>query len=122
MSFTCDISGPGIQLLGDLQLNVSDSFTSAVIGVNMDCTIDVEEINAEVIRAFPNPTSENIQFTSLEIIQHIDIFDMTGKRVASLNPNQSQIQFNTSAWSTGLYVAHVLGSKKMERVVFEVNR
>jgi hypothetical protein len=122
MSFTCEISGPDIQLLGDLQLNVSDSFTSAVIGVNMDCTINVEEINAEVIRAFPNPASENIQFASQEIIQRIDIFDMTGKRVASFNPNQLQVQINTSNWSSGLYVAHVLGLKKMERVVFEVNR
>jgi PKD repeat protein len=121
MSFTCDISGPGIQLLGDLQLNVSDSFASAVIGVNMDCTIDVEEINAEVIRTFPNPASENIQFASQEVIQRIDIFDMTGKRVASFNPNQLQVQINTSNWSSGLYVAHVMGLKGMERVVFEVN-
>jgi PKD repeat protein len=122
MSFTCDISGPGIQLLGDLQLNVSDSFTSAVIGVNMNCTIDVEEIIATDVRAFPNPATDNIQITSKEIIEHIEIFDMTGKRVATFNPNQSQVQFNTSAWSNGLYVAHVICEGKAERVTFEVSR
>jgi PKD repeat protein len=122
MSFTCDISGPGIQLLGDLQLNVSDSFTSAVIGVNMNCTIDVEEIIATDVRAFPNPATDNIQITSKEIIEHIEIFDMTGKRVATLNSNQSQVQFNTSAWSNGLYVAHVICEGKAERVTFEVSR
>ena len=122
MSFTCDISGPTTQLLGELQLTVSENFTSAVIGVNMDCTIDVEDINAEVIRAFPNPATDNIQFASQEIIQCIEIFDMTGKRTASLNPNQSQVQFNTSAWSSGLYVAHVMSTGKMESVIFEIAR
>jgi len=87
----------------------------------MDCTIDVEETNAKAVRAFPNPASNYIQFESQESIQLLEIFDMTGKRVASFNPNQLQVQINTSNWSSGLYVAHVTGSKKMERVVFEVN-
>jgi hypothetical protein len=122
MSFTCDISGPTTQLLGELQLTVSENFTSAVIGANMDCTIDVEEISAEAIRAFPNPATDNIQFASQEIIQHIEIFDMTGKRIASWYPNQTQAQLNTSQWSSGLYVAHVISTGKMERVLFEVHR
>ena len=76
----------------------------------------------ETVNAFPYPASDNIQFVWKEAIQHIEIFDMTGKRVASLNPNQIQVQINTSAWSTGLYVAHVMSTGKMECVLFEVNR
>jgi hypothetical protein len=87
----------------------------------MDCTIGIEETTENTIVAFPNPASDNIQFSSNESIQRLEIFDMTGKRVASLNPNQPQVQINTSNWSNGLYVAHVMGSKKMDRVVFEVN-
>jgi PKD repeat protein len=122
MSFTCEISGPTTQLLGELQLTISENFTSAVIGANMDCTIDVEEINSETIQAFPNPASDNIQFVSEKNIERIEIFDMTGKRIASWNPNQTQAQLNTSQWSSGLYVAHVTCEDKANKIVFEVSR
>jgi hypothetical protein len=88
----------------------------------MDCTIGIEETTDKTILAFPNPASDNIQFVSNESIERLEIFDMTGKRIASFNPNQQQVQFNTSAWSNGLYVAHVMGTGKIERMVFEVNR
>ena len=122
LSIACTIEGLNVQQLGDLQLNIGESSSTAAIGVNMDCTIGVEETSTETVNAFPNPAYDNIQFVCKEAIQHIEIFDMTGKRVATLNPNQSQVQFNTSAWSNGLYVAHLICEGKAERVTFEVSR
>jgi PKD repeat protein len=122
LSIICTIEGLNTQQLGDLQINIGETSTFAAIGVNMDCTISVEETTENTIIAFPNPASDNIQFSSSESIQRLEIFDITGKRVASLNPNQLQVQINTSNWSNGLYVAHVMGSEKMARVVFEVNQ
>jgi hypothetical protein len=71
---------------------------------------------------FPNPASDNIQFIAEESIQRIEIFDMTGKRVASLNPNHKQALLNTSEWSSRLYVARVMSKAKMESVIFEIAR
>jgi hypothetical protein len=71
---------------------------------------------------FPNPASDNIQFIAEESIQRIEIFDMTGKRVASLNPNHEQALLNTSEWNSRLYVAHVMSKAKMESVIFEIAR
>lgn len=122
LTIACTITGMNIQQLGGLQLNIGESSAVAAVGVNMDCTIGIEETTSEAVNAFPNPASDNIQFMCKEAIQHIEIFDMTGKRVASFNPNQPQVHINTSNWSNGLYVAHAMGSKKMERVMFEVNR
>ena len=122
LSIVCAIEGLNVQQLGDLQLNIGESSSTATIGVNMDCTIGVEETTSATVNAFPNPASDNIQFVCKEAIQHIEIFDMTGKRVETLDPNQTQVQFNTSAWSNGLYVAHVMSTGKMECVLFEVNR
>jgi PKD repeat protein len=122
MSFIGSFSGENTQQLGELQLMISEATSTCVIGVNMDCTIDVQETNAKAVRAFPNPASNYIQFASQESIQLLEIFDMTGKRVASFNPNQLQVQINTSNWSSGLYVAHVIGSEKMERAIFEIAR
>jgi len=122
LSLIASFTGENTQQLGELQLSFSETFASAVIGVNMDCTIDVEETNAKTVSAFPNPASNYIQFESRESIQLLEIFDMTGKRITTLNPNQSQVQFNTSAWSNGLYVAHLTVKGKIESVVFEINR
>jgi PKD repeat protein len=122
LSIICTIEGLNTQQLGDLQINIGETSTFAAIGVNMDCTIGVEETTENTIVAFPNPASDNIQFVSNESIQRLEIFDMTGKRVASLNPNQPQVQINTSNWSNGLYVAHLICANKAERVTFEVSR
>jgi PKD repeat protein len=122
LSIICTIEGLNTQQLGNIQLNIGETTTFAAIGVNMDCTIGIEETTDKTILAFPNPASDNIQFVSNESIERLEIFDMTGKRIASFNPNQQQVQFNTSAWSNGLYVAHVMGTGKIERMVFEVNR
>jgi PKD repeat protein len=122
LSIICTIEGLNTQQLGDLQINIGETSTFAAIGVNMDCTIGVEETTENTIVAFPNPASDNIQFSSNESIQRLEIFDMTGKRVASLNPNQPQVQINTSNWSNGLYVAHLICANKAERVTFEVSR
>ena len=122
LSIICAIEGLNTQQLGDIQLNIGETTAFAAIGVNMDCTIGVEETTDKAILAFPNPASDKIQFLSNESIQRLEIFDMTGKRVATLNPNQSQVQFNTSAWSNGLYVAHLICEGKAERVTFEVSR
>jgi PKD repeat protein len=122
LSIVCTIEGLNVQQLGDLQLNIGESSSTAAIGVNMDCTIGVEESNTASINAFPNPASDNILFVSENTIQHIEIFDMTGKRIATLNPNQSQVQFNTSQWSAGLYAAHIMSEGKIERAIFEIAR
>jgi PKD repeat protein len=122
LSFLCTFTGENTQQLGELQLSIGENSTSAVVGVNMDCTIEVEESNSARVNAFPNPASDNIQFVSEEMIQFVEIFDVTGKHVASFSPNQKQVQINTSTWSTGLYVAHVMSAGKMERVIFDIAR
>jgi PKD repeat protein len=122
LSIICAVEGLNTQQLGNIQLNIGETTTFAAIGVNMDCTIGIEETTDKTILAFPNPASDNIQFVSNESIERLEIFDMTGKRIASFNPNQSQVQFNTSAWSAGLYVAHLTSRGKMERVIFEIAR
>jgi PKD repeat protein len=122
LSIICAVEGLNTQQLGNIQLNIGETTTFAAIGVNMDCTIGIEETNDKTILAFPNPASDNIQFVSNESIERLEIFDMTGKRIALFNPNQQQVQFNTSAWSNGLYVAHLTSRGKMERVIFEIAR
>jgi PKD repeat protein len=122
LSIICAVEGLNTQQLGNIQLNFGETTTFAAIGVNMDCTIGVEETTEFTILAFPNPASDNIQFVSNESIERLEIFDMTGKRIATFNPNQSQVQINTSNWSNGLYVAHLICADKAERVTFEVSR
>jgi PKD repeat protein len=120
LSIVCSFEGDNIQTLGDLQLAIGETSSVAAIGVNMDCSISVEEELVQTINAFPNPASDNIQFTSTNTIQTIEIFDLTGKRVLTENPNQMSAKVLTSDWSSGLYIAHIICDSKREQVVFEI--
>jgi PKD repeat protein len=120
LSIVCTFEGANIQQLGDLQLAIGETSSVAAIGVNMDCSISVEEELVQTINAFPNPASDNIQFTSTNTIQTIEIFDLTGKRVLTENPNQMSAKVLTSNWSTGLYIAHIICDNKREQVLFEI--
>jgi PKD repeat protein len=120
LSIVCSFEGNNIQQLGDLQLTIGETSSVAAIGVNMDCSISVEEEQLQTINAFPNPASDNIQFSSTNSIETIEIFDLTGKRVFTENPNQMSAKVLTGNWSTGLYIAHIICDSKREQVLFEV--
>ncbi|MFN5621033.1 MAG: PKD domain-containing protein [Flavobacteriales bacterium] len=120
LSIICSFEGENIQQLGDLQLLIGETSSVAAIGVNMDCSIGVEEEQIQTVNAYPNPASDNIQFSSNKSITCIEVFDLTGKCILSTKPNQLQTQLNTADWSSGLYVAHITCDGRKERKRFEV--
>lgn len=55
------------------------------------------------ISVFPNPV-ENVLFITSKNLDHIEIFDITGKRLSTLNVNNNtQIRLNFSSYSSGTY-------------------
>lgn len=120
LSIVCSFEGDNIQQLGNLQLLIGETNSTAAIGVNMDCAIGIEEEHTQTINAYPNPACDNIQFASVKNIESIEVFDLTGKRILAVKPNQLQTQLNTADWSDGLYVAQITVDGKKEQVPFEI--
>lgn len=68
----------------------------------------IEEIKEEEIKLYPNPGSNNIQFASDYIIEHIEVIDSKGYHVMSLDINDRTISLDISQLSTGVYIVKIL--------------
>ena len=72
-----------------------------------DNTLGVNDFDASTITSFPNPVSNNWNVSSIEPISQITVFDVLGKAVMTVNPNQTDVTVNMSELQAGIYMAQV---------------
>ncbi|MBT8245054.1 MAG: T9SS type A sorting domain-containing protein [Winogradskyella sp.] len=77
-------------------------FTLKISGASLSNT----DFNANQFKIYPNPTIDvwNIEASS-SVIDTIEIFDILGKKVQTLSPNNLQATIHASSLKTGLYLA-----------------
>jgi hypothetical protein len=75
-----------------------------------DATINVEEVQSE-FNLYPNPTNGLFTVNSINgsAIQMLDIYDVAGRRVMSVNPQQSLITLDITELPRGLYTIQLRG-------------
>ncbi len=56
---------------------------------------------------YPNPVKNVLTVDAASIMENIEIFDITGKRIKILKPNNTQIQINLENVPTGVYLMKV---------------
>lgn len=56
---------------------------------------------------YPNPTNNEWNLSSVQNINSIKLFDISGKQILTLNPNDSSVVINASDFSSGIYFANV---------------
>ena len=65
-----------------------------------------EFVNIEY-KVFPNPTQDNWRVVSNNIVTNIQVFDMLGKQVLNLNPNEAVTTIDASSLKSGMYFATI---------------
>ena len=120
ISFLCTFMNTNAEQLAAIELTTGMTSTSAAVGVNADCTINVNEFESSQVLAYPNPAASQITFRTDAPISNLTIYDITGKLIESTTPNQQQIQVNTEAWSNGIYLAHVVSKNESVVVPIEI--
>jgi len=66
------------------------------------------------LAVYPNPTSDRwIINTDNEVIKTVDVYDLAGKRIAQLKPNQSRVEINTNNLVGGTYLARIFTDSGM---------
>lgn len=55
----------------------------------------------------PNPTTDLIQIDGDVVIDHISVFDMTGKMVKDLKTNETYLEVDVSSLANGLYLLKI---------------
>ncbi|OYU79427.1 MAG: hypothetical protein CFE23_14095 [Flavobacterium sp. BFFFF1] len=64
------------------------------------------------IAMFPNPATNNVQFTAPENIAAISVFSTLGQKVIEAAPNATNASIDTSALSAGVYIVNLTVGEK----------
>jgi uncharacterized surface protein with fasciclin (FAS1) repeats len=93
--------------------------TDDAYNANCECegVTSVDEISA-FYSVYPNPTNGMITIAQREgaAIQLIEVVDITGKRVATFNPNASMTTIDLSAFAQGLYTLNIRSNNEVKSV------
>ena len=77
--------------------------------LHKNTVLSTDEFEAAELRVFPNPTSSDWTISSSSEISSINVYDILGKQVASLTPNNSEARISTLSLKSGIYFARVEG-------------
>ncbi|MEM5565004.1 T9SS type A sorting domain-containing protein [Psychroserpens sp. AS72] len=81
--------------------------------------LSVNEFDTAQFSAYPNPTNDNWNISSSISINTVVVYDILGKKVMSLTPNQNEIVIDASKLNSGMYFAKIAsdnGSKTIRLI------
>jgi hypothetical protein len=106
--------------LGTISDLVSDIvyFDNIYFSVN-EPILNTHSFNQVAFSAYPNPTHNQWNITATQNITSLQLFDITGKQIKVLQPNDLNVVIDASELSSGMYFANVqteTGSKTVKLV------
>ena len=94
---------------------IGDNVPSREIIVTQSANLGITEITEQLILAYPNPTTDYINFT--EEINNVEVYDMSGKL---LQTSRSVVRLDISNYPIGIYTVIIkdkLGGKKSVKII-----
>ena len=93
-------------------INSNTNCSSAPFGVTVTVTLGNENFELNNLKYYPNPVSDVLRIVSQEVISGIEIYNMIGQKVITLEPNALQVEVNFSELPTATYLVKVLSNEK----------
>lgn len=69
-----------------------------------------------VVSAYPNPVSDILHLETDGEVSKVEIFDVFGRRVMSLNPEGKNVEIDVKPFGNGLYLARTIGRNNCESI------
>lgn len=70
-------------------------------------TASVDDANAAVFTAYPNPTSNNWTISGTTTMNSVAIYDIMGKQITTVEANDTDVVINTTNIVAGMYFAKI---------------
>ncbi|MFN5294142.1 MAG: T9SS type A sorting domain-containing protein [Flavobacteriales bacterium] len=110
--------------VGDACDDGNANTSNDVYNANCQCegVVSVEEMSVSY-SVYPNPTNGIITIAQQEgaAIQLIEVVDITGKRVATFNPNSSTATIEMNSMAAGLYTLNIRSNNEVKSVRVQKN-
>jgi hypothetical protein len=81
--------------------------------------LSTDDLSRTNFKVFPNPTTNNWNVVSNSTINSIDVYDILGKKVATLTPGATEVEISSTNMNAGLYFAKIQsdnGSKTVKLI------
>lgn len=78
---------------------------------DVSCVTSTSEIDKEVIRIYPNPSSGYFQLSETQAIQQLLMYDMLGQKIRQFEVSPDQ-QYDISGLPAGAYLIQLIGRKQ----------
>lgn len=75
--------------------------------VSSPTDISTTDFDADNFSYYPNPIENILNVNAINVIDAIQLFDITGKKVKAFTPNNNQIQLNLEGIPSGTYIMKV---------------
>lgn len=80
-----------------------------LLTVNMPTVLSVDEFDSNQFKVYPNPTNGDWNVSSTNPISSIAVYDILGKKVISMSPNNLEVTIDASSLNPGMYFAKIKG-------------
>ncbi len=83
---------------------------------------NVSELKSSM-KVYPNPTQGlfTLALNGMETIRLVEVFDVMGKRLLTLNPNASQTSIDITAFATGIYTLKMSSDTAIQSTLIQKN-
>lgn len=66
------------------------------------------------LQLYPNPTVDQVTIKSSETMEHLNIYDMTGRLLFKEEPMAKETQIDTDVWERGMYIVEIRTRKSLQ--------
>lgn len=110
-----NVNGGGIanrEALTEFLITTAGLATEAYIDniyLHKNTTLNTSDLSLNQFKAYPNPTANTWNISSTSTITKVQVFDVLGKSVININPNNNATVIDATILPSGLYFARVEG-------------
>lgn len=91
-----------------------------VVDMFGDITYDTGFITDLSLEIFPNPARDQVTVNSSEMINTVEVYNLTGHRLREINPNDHSVQVNVSGLGMGVYIMRIHTANGVANHKFQV--
>lgn len=103
------------QIVNGCESNRGISPTRLAVTVNL-VNLANETFNAGAFSVYPNPVTDKLTVKAKENIKSISVYDIVGKEILQMHPNQHESQINMASFTSGVYFLKLEGEKESRSI------